>query len=129
MPETEYVLDASFIVDYLRGSARVKPLREKILRATCYISAITWAEVVSKFERAEGAGKGADDNLVHLGEIQPVTRESARSAALLHAELKKKRPKLSLGDAFVIALAREKGCITVTTDNDFAGLPKTTVIR
>ena len=105
MSMTEYVLDASFIVDHLRGNERVTKFRHIISQSSCFISAITWAEVVSKFERAEGLGKKADDEMVHLGELQPIGRFSAQSAALLHAQMRLKRPKFSLGDAFAKGLA------------------------
>jgi len=129
MPTTEYVLDASFLVDYLQGNARVAPYRKHLLENDCHISAITHAEVISKFERAAQAGAHADEAVTEVCEIQLVGRSRARMAALIHAQLKKKRPKLSLGDAFVIALARERKCSILTTDNDFAGLPEAKVIR
>lgn len=129
MSKTEYVLDASFIVDHLQGDSRTVSFRKVVAESTCIISAFTHAEVVSKFERSESAGLRADEAVVELCEIQQIGRIRARAAALLHAQMRLKRPKFSLGDAFVLALARERKCTILTTDNDFAGLPEAKVLR
>ncbi len=129
MAKREYVLDASFLIDHLQGDVRAASMRSIISESTCTISAITHAEVISKFERVAKSGVQADIAVTEICEILPVGRDSARTAALLHAQMRLKRPKFSLGDAFVLALARERKCSLLTTDNDFAGLPEAKVLR
>ena len=113
----KYVLDASVIIDYLRTKRSDNPFY--VLRPThdFILSLITLTELYSGKSAHEG---GSIQNLLEdiLGGVEIVipTRDTAKRAGKLRSDY-----QLSLGDAFVAALALERNIAVVTFDRKAFG--------
>jgi PIN domain nuclease of toxin-antitoxin system len=120
------VLDASAVLAMFFGQAGVEQMREIFHNASdadkpVFISAVNWAEVLSKVERKQGKA-GLDiahqfERNTHL-ETVLVDRELAAAAAL------KVKHDLGLADAFAVALAIQKEAELMAADKEFAAVEK-----
>lgn len=108
----KYVLDASVIIDYLRTKRLDNPFFALRPTHDFTISLITLAELYSGRSAHEG---GSVQRLLEdiLGGVEIVTptQETAKHAGKLRSDY-----QLSLGDAFVAALALELGLPIVALD-------------
>lgn len=85
-----------------------------------FISAVNWTEVLYRVQQIQGeAGIKAANLFEHdtTVNIKPVGRELAELAAQLKVAY-----RLSIGDAFCAALAKEMKAVLVTKDLDFEPL-------
>lgn len=119
------VLDASALLAYLRREPGTPVVREA-LQQGCAISAVNWAEVLSKvaeggedpaqtvelFERGGVLGQALivhlldDAQALEIARLRPLTREAG----------------LSLGDRACLALAASLALPVLTTDRAWSGL-------
>ncbi|MDG6982801.1 MAG: PIN domain-containing protein [Nitrososphaerota archaeon] len=127
---TSLVVDSWAWVEYLDGSPIGKGVDEAFRHATeLWTSAVSVAEIVSKFRR-----KGRDESLAltaltTLSKVGEPTFEDAQAAGEIHSEVKPKAPGFSLADSFVLQLARRTGSKVLTGDPDFAGLKDAIVLK
>ncbi|BDP44076.1 hypothetical protein DAETH_40450 (plasmid) [Deinococcus aetherius] len=114
------VLDASAVIAWLRqepGAAQV----DAALRGEAWISAVNFAEVLSKVgERGGDVRAAARDLRIEGLLVEPHGEEDA----LITAELRvSTRPQgLSLGDRACLALARRLGAPVLTADRAWTAL-------
>ena len=116
------VLDSYALLAFLfreKGSEKVAALLEKAVETdqTILISTVNWAEVRTMIERKAGPGKWSEARQKISGlpiEIVPVDQTLAELAG----EIKVSK-KMSLGDCFVAALAKQKNSEIYTGDPDF----------
>jgi predicted nucleic acid-binding protein len=121
------VLDASAVIAYLDkepGHEQVVDLLEKAGdgRATLFMAAVNWGEVLYAVENARGAEKREEVELTlasHPIVVVEVGQALAKRAARLKA-----RKKLPYLDCFVAALAEERRATLVTCDRDFQRVEK-----
>jgi predicted nucleic acid-binding protein len=108
------IVDASVVVDYLRRrQAHDESLFIKFSRiGTVVFSLVTVAELYSgKSAQAEGLQREYLDALVGGAEVMIPTVKTAKTVGMLRATY-----QLSLGDAFVAALAIEEKLPVLTAD-------------
>lgn len=124
------MVDAYAWIEYLDGTARGVKVRDLIEdpHNTNFTSAVTLAEVVSKFARKGRDIKLALRALEDNSTIQPSDTILAKLAGEVHAEVKKKVHDFGLADAFVLATARSKLSKVLTGDPHFRSLPETVKI-
>jgi len=119
------VVDAYAWIEYFFGSAAGKKVQaivedEKNIIIT---SAVTVAELASKFARVGEKFDDARAVLLSLSSIETINWDNAEDTGALHAQLRKTRKHIGLADAFVILTARKAGAKILTGDDDFKGLP------
>jgi predicted nucleic acid-binding protein len=129
MSTAEYVVDSWAWVEYLRGGASGRSVRVAVEGgARLLTTPITLAEIVSKFAREGLDREEASRAIGSLARIDPITQEDAKEAGSIHAQVKKETRNFSLGDAFVLQLARKRNAKVLTGDPDFRGLPEAEMI-
>jgi PIN domain nuclease of toxin-antitoxin system len=115
----DVVLDASAILAKLYrepGGERVDPVRQ-----TCAISAVNYAEIVSKLIEDGMPFSEAEDSVERLG-CQIVEADKYRSAKTGALHERTKRSGISLGDRYCLQLAQELGVPVLTADRKWATL-------
>ena len=124
------MLDAYAWIEYLDGTSRGAEVRDKIEdpHNSCVTSAVTLAEVVSKFIRKGRDPKVALKALEDNSNVQAVDVTLARMAGEVHAEMRRRVADFGLADAFVLATARNKGFKVLTGDPHFKTLPEAVMI-
>lgn len=115
------VLDASALLCLLRqepGHERVREVLDGSL-----MSIVNWSEVVAKFDDLGMPATDIDEVLGHLPiRLVPFDRGTARMAGLLRRETKPLG--LSFGDRACIALALAEDKVVLSTDRDWATVPR-----
>jgi len=125
-----YVLDSWAWIEHLRGSNAGAKVREAIHdeRNVIVTSAVTVAEVVSKFSR-EGLGtEQVYSAIANSSRLVSLAPDDAKEAGVVHASTKKRRYNFSLGDAVVLHLARKEKARVLTGDPDFRGLDEAVML-
>ena len=127
---TRYVVDAYAWIEYLDGTSRGAEVRDIIEepRNQCTTSAVTLAEVVSKFTRKGRDPKPALRALEDNSTLQAADTELALLAGEIHAELRKSVKDFGLADSFVLATARSKGSKVLTGDPHFKTVAEAVMI-
>jgi uncharacterized protein len=120
------VLDSCAIIAVLFDEPGAEEV-ERVLSATSadrplYISAVNWAEALYIVRRRQG--QSGVDKVLEFGrnmplEIVPVDTERAEKASEYKASC-----RMSLADAFAVALAKEKKAELVTRDPEFKSVEK-----
>lgn len=119
------VLDASALLAYLHGEKGSQFVAELIGKGA-YVTAVNWAEVLSKFAERGITPEVITARLTEegiLGEgvmVRPVDEELAIGIASLYVETRK--AGLSLGDRACLALGRLLGLPVVTADGAWSEL-------
>ena len=121
------VLDASALLAMFFGQPGMEQMRDLFHKASeadrpVFISAVNWAEVLSKMERKHGkAGYETARQFERATPLEtvPVDRDLAETVAHL-----KNAHDLGLADAFAAALAKSKKAELGTGDTDFKSLEK-----
>lgn len=117
------VVDSWAWVEYFGGSAIGKKVEAAFSEVDeIWTSAVSIAEIVSKYRRKNVDESRAIETLYSLSRIGSPNREDAREAGRIHAELKAKSPSFGLADSFVLQLARKLGAKVLTGDPDFRGI-------
>ena len=120
---TNFVIDASAWVEYLRGTSvgeKVKRVMENG-KNQVFTSSVTVAEVISVVKRKSEAVDRVRDVLRSWATIIAADANIAQDAGELHAEMRKKIKDFGLADAFVAVLAQETQSKILTTDSHFKG--------
>lgn len=129
-PTNELVVDASAWIEYFRGSHIGAEVRGLLASARLVLtSAVTLAEVCSKFAREGLDPSQALVAISRLSKVVDVGAQDAFEAGVLHAQVRQKSPKFSLGDAFILQLARSRRGKVVTADRDFESMPEAIVLH
>ena len=119
------VLDSSAVLALFFDEPAAEQVQQIIAEAAdenreIFISAVNWAEVLYKVQQLQGdAGVQAAKLFEH--ETTLVVREVDRELAELAAQLKVSY-RLSVGDAFCAALAKQLKAVLVTGDAEFEPL-------
>ena len=119
---TEFVMDAYAWIELLDGSVKGQRVKKILDEHTCFTSAVTLAEVVSKTKRKNQDPQIAFEAVTLSSQILPVADELALQAGMIHAEQKAKDKKFGLADAFILASRKKKQKI-LTGDPHFKGIP------
>ncbi len=124
------MVDAYAWIEYLDGTSKGTTVRDIVEDAhnTCTTSAVTLAEVVSKFIRNGRDPKIALKALEDNSNVLVADLALARLAGEIHAEERKKAKDFGLADAFVLATARSKGSRVLTGDPHFNNIPEAVMI-
>ena len=124
------VVDSWAWIEYLDGSEAGKIVNKLISgNSEVWTSAISLAEVVSKYRRKGRSEATAVEAIGSLSRVEAARAEDAVEAGGIHAEQKKSTPNFGLSDAFVLQLARRVGGKVVTGDADFAGIDEVEFLR
>jgi len=112
---TAMVIDASSVVDLVRGDARADKTRRIVRDAELHAPDIVTVEVISAIARQERSGLAVlvVDTAVRSLVRFPVTRHAS---ADLVADAWVLRPNVRIADAFYVALARTLSLPLVTSD-------------
>ncbi len=122
---SEPVLDASAFLAYLQAEPGAEVVQKALARGCC-MSAVNWAEVLSKVAEL---GKPGHDLEAHLERRQllgtalrilPFAREDASVVGDLR--LQTRHLGLSLGDRACLALGQRLGALVLTADRTWARL-------
>lgn len=118
---TRYLIDSWAWIEYLQGSSVGRRVKEEVENDSneIFTHVVSLAEITSKVKR-----KGLDVEIAWSAvtmnsKISYVDESDAKKAGLLHAKTKSTIPNFSLGDAFVLAAARELDAKVLTGDPDF----------
>ncbi len=118
---TRYLIDSWAWIEYLQGSSVGRRVKEEVENDSneIFTHVVSLAEITSKVKR-----KGLDVEIpwsavTMNSKISYVDESDAKKAGLLHAKTKSTIPNFSLGDAFVLAAARELDAKVLTGDPDF----------
>lgn len=125
------IIDSSAWVEYFNGSAAGKQIARYIEhpRTAVLTSGVIVAEVCVNFLKS---GKRVDDAVLafsQLTELVPFDIQLGRQAATAYVWRRKTKPKFSLADATILAIARLQRVKIITCDRDFEGLPEALVIQ
>jgi len=120
------VLDASAFLAYLVDEPGAAAVEQAMCQGTL-MSAVNWAEVLSKLAERNQSPDIVEERLVKNGiigsavEIVPLVREDAAAIARLRPLTKKKG--LSLGDRACLALGIRMNLPVLTADGSWKKLP------
>jgi predicted nucleic acid-binding protein len=128
-PASRTVIDSWAWVEYFAGSEAGKTVERVIQRSEVWTSSVSLAEVVSKYRRAKLDEGPAVASLLSISRIFAPDEEDAEDAGRIHAQTKLTRPNFSLGDSFVLQLARKLGCRLLTGDPDFRGIEEADLLE
>ena len=122
-----FVVDSWAWIEYFEGSRAGEAVKRHVeeAHAAVYTSAVSLAEVVSKFLRKRMDPHLAVSGISALSVILPADQETAALAGELHAEIKASVKDFGLADAFVLAAARKKNAKILTGDPHFRGFEET----
>lgn len=125
------VIDASAWVEYFDGSLlgeKVKELMEGDVHQI-FTNVLTIAELSSHYQKKRVDFRKVREIIISLSSIYPLDISFAEEAGKLHAEQRRERKSISMGDIFVLLTARKISGKIVTKDEDFRGLPEALFIR
>jgi len=117
---TRYLIDSWAWMEYLNGSSagrRVKEIEDDSNEIFTHV--VSLAEIASKVKRRGRDVEVAWNAVKTNSKISYVDEYDSKKAGLLHAKTKSTIPNFSLGDAFVLAAARELEAKVLTGDPDF----------
>ncbi len=120
------VLDASALLAYLLGEPGGLAVSETLMKGSCLVSAVNYAEVITKLadygvSPAQLADQFAENDIIDLLVIEDFTPEMADVAAGLRDSTRSLG--LSLGDRACLALARLRGLPALTADQRWLNVP------
>ncbi|MBI5553583.1 MAG: PIN domain-containing protein [Candidatus Diapherotrites archaeon] len=116
---SEYVIDAYAWIEYLEGSSQGEIVRKILGNSTCFTSAVTLAEAISKAKRTNQDPQIVMDAILLNSRILPVEETAAFRAGLIHAEMKARNKSFGLADSFLLAQRTKKQKI-LTGDPHFS---------
>lgn len=118
---TSYIIDSWAWIEYLNGSDAGRKVKQTIEDESneIFTHVVTLAEIISKVKRRGGDVELAWNAVKTNSKISYVNESESKRAGLLHAKTKSTIPNFSLGDAFVLAAAREQDAKVLTGDPDF----------
>ena len=118
---TRYLIDSWAWMEYLNGSSAGRRVKEEIEDDSneIFTHVVSLAEIASKVKRRGRDVEVAWNAVKTNSKISYVDEYDSKKAGLLHAKTKSTIPNFSLGDAFVLAAARELEAKVLTGDPDF----------
>lgn len=124
------VVDAWAWVEYLDGSELGRAVDRALGGAeVVWTSAVSVAEVVSKYRRSGRDEIPGIRAVTTLSKVAAPSTEDAQEAGRIHAEMKSRVPNFSLSDSFALQLARKTKSKVLTGDPDFAGIKEALVLK
>lgn len=121
-PTTRLVVDSWAWVEYFDGSFMGSKVDKAMSESEVWTSAVSIAEVVSKYRRKRIDESKAMDTLFAISKVGSPSRDDAQEAGRIHADAKKLSPNFGLADSFVLQLARKLSAKVLTGDPDFRGV-------
>jgi len=118
-PTSRVVVDSWAWVEYFDGSPKGRKVEEFIAKKEVWTSAVSIAEITSRYRRKRIDEGLAMDTLFSITRVGTLSSDDAQEAGRIHAEVKPVSPNFSLADSFVLQLARKLGCKVLTGDPDF----------
>ena len=117
------VIDASAVVEILRGGSARAAIKAHVVQADVAAPAILDLEVLSALRRLERAGEIESERASEaVGDLAQLRARRVPVAELAEAAWKL-RGSLRIADAFYVALARMLGAQLLTLDSRLAGAP------
>ena len=118
------VIDASAWVEYFDGSILGEKVKELVesTEHQVFTNVLTIAELSSHYQKKKVDFGKVREIIISLSSIFPIDISFAEEAGTLHAEQRRERKSISLGDIFVLLTARKISGKIVTKDEDFRGL-------
>jgi len=114
------LIDSSAWIEYLEGSPKGERVREIFSGDNeLYVLNFIISEVISKIKRKNMNEELAYRAIITNSKVLNLTPRIAKSAGLLHAEMKKKIKDFGLADALILATAREMNMKVLTEDKHF----------
>jgi PIN domain nuclease of toxin-antitoxin system len=110
-----YVLDAHAWVEYLRGSAPGRRVRDIVETGDIYTSSLTLADVISHVSRQKGDASVAVRAIQTISDVVEVDNDIAIKAAQRYSRMKKG----SLEHAYLLETAKKVGAEIVSGDRSF----------
>jgi predicted nucleic acid-binding protein len=125
----EFVIDSYAWVEYLRGSPKGKVARKYIEGQSAATSAITIAELRSKYLREGWSFFDSDLGFISTRTVMaPVDTAVALLAGEINHQRRKNVANWGMADSIVLATARNSSCKVVTGDPHFRGIPDAILI-
>jgi ribonuclease VapC len=116
---SEHVLDASALLAVMLEERGAETVRELIPGAI--VGAVNLAEVVAKLQERGAPDDAIDRNIARLN-LPVIPFDAAQAMAAGKLRVRTRSLGLSLGDRACLALAMERGCPAVTTDQAWVAL-------
>jgi predicted nucleic acid-binding protein len=129
MTSTDFILDTSAIIEAMQETERGKRIEKLIGSERCFVTPFTIAETISVTLRNKGNTELALRAILDRCVVIETRSVQGYDTGLFHAVGRRTNPKLSYGDAAVIAAADlVKGTI-VSCDADFKGFTNAIVVE
>lgn len=127
---TKFVVDAYAWIEYFNASEKGLKIKQIIENEDneIFISAATFAEVISKFLRENKDIHIAIEGLNTLAAVIEVSQEISISAGEIHYNEKKKNKEFGMLDSFVVATAKLNNSKILTGDDDFKNFKEAVII-
>ena len=128
---TKFVIDSFAWIEYLTGTKPGLKVK-KIIDAKAGVlmtTSIILAEVMSKFVREGLDAEHACQIISSLSKVLAVGTTNAKSAGLLHAEIRHRVKDFGLADAFTLAVAKQQNAKILTGDEHFRGFKEAVLIQ
>jgi len=125
------LIDSSAWTEYFMGTAKGEKAKKVIEgKGLTYTCAIVIAEIYSKSLRTDGAER-AEERVNFIAErcvFIPLDEDAARSAGIIHGEMKAHIKDFGMADAFILAAARERNARILTSDTHFKDMEEAAFI-
>ena len=121
------VMDTYAWIEYFKGTAAGREV-EKLIgddNNSVYTSIITITEVSSIFKRENQNAEKICSIISDFSVIYGINTVLAKSAGILHAEMRKEIKDFGIADAIILATARHLNAKIVTGDRHFKGIRET----
>ncbi len=125
---TAITIDASAWIELFEGTNIGKQVQNYLDSNEAVTPSIVIAEVCSAAKR-KGIDADAAFHAMSTSTVVHLTPELARKSGILHAQLRRENSKFSLGDAVVLATARQLNAKILTKDSDFRDFPEAIVLK
>ena len=121
-----FVLDASALLAYLLAEPGGDVVRDTLAEQTAVVSAVNWAEVLSRLASAGADPYEVAERLTSDAALADMLTVEALTGidgpAIAHLRPITRQPGLSLADRACLALAERRGLPALTTDRAWAQL-------
>jgi len=112
-------LDASFLIDYLRGADAARSFLEGREAPAYYVPAVSLFEVYRDAAWAENETVDAVADAIGWAEPLPFDASAVDDAARIHAKLLAAGTPINVADVMIAGICRRHGATLVTRDGDF----------
>lgn len=125
---TKYVIDSSAWIEYFKGTPEGQNVKKYFEANELFTTSLCVAEITAKFLREGLPVEAALLAIRSQSTIISLDFPIGSEAGKLYFELRKKKPKIALSDAFSLIVAKNINAKVLTFDNDFRGSPEAIVL-